>query len=105
MDRRASPEEIARVGVTVYVPPALRTLTDGQDEVHIEAEDVATLLDRLNSAFPGFRLRVVDEAGRARPYVNVFVNEELVRGPLGEARLSPGDSVHVLPSVAGGSRG
>lgn len=105
MARRASPEEIARLGVTVYVPPALRTLTEGQDEVHIEAENVAVLLERLNVAFPGIRQRVVDETGRARPYVNVFVNEELVRGPLDEARLGPGDSVHLLPSVAGGLRG
>lgn len=105
MDRRLSPEEIARLGVTVYVPPALRTLTEGQDEVHIEAENVAVLLERLNTAFPGIRQRVVDERGRARPYVNVFINEELVRGPLDEARLAPGDAVHLLPSVAGGSHG
>ncbi len=105
MDRRASPEEIARLGVTVHVPPALRTYTDGQDEVHLEAQDVASLLERLDVAFPGFRQRVVDETGRARPYVNVFVNEEMVRGPLAQIRLSPGDSVHILPSVAGGSNG
>jgi molybdopterin synthase sulfur carrier subunit len=105
MDRRASPEEIARLGVTVYVPPALRTYTAGQDEVHVEADDVASLLERLNAAFPGIRTRVVDETGHARPYVNVFVNEELVRGPLADARLSSGDSVHLLPSVAGGLRG
>ncbi len=102
MDRRASPEEIARLGVTVHVPPALRTFTEGQDEVHIEAENVAVLLERLNAAFPGIRQRVVDETGRARPYVNVFINAELVRGPLDRARLGPGDSVHLLPSVAGG---
>jgi sulfur-carrier protein len=102
MDRRASPEEIARLGITVHVPPALRTYTDGQDEVHVEADDAAALLVRLDVAFPGIRQRIVDEMGRARPYVNVFVNEEQVRGPLAQVRLLPGDSVHILPSVAGG---
>ena len=102
MDRRASPEEVARLGVTVHVPPALRTYTDGQDEVCLEAADVDTLLRALDDAFPGIRARVVDEVGRTRPYVNVFVNEELIRGPLSGARLTPGDAVHLLPSVAGG---
>lgn len=105
MDRRPSPEEIARPGVTVYVPPALRTFTDGQEEVHLEAGDVDALLKGLDDAFPGIRERVVDETGRPRPYVNVFVNEELVRDSLARVRLSPGDSVHILPSVAGGSSG
>ena len=105
MDRRRSLGEVAQVGITVHVPPALRTYTDGQDEVFLEASDVAALLRALDTAFPGFRDRVVDEAGKPRPYVNVFVNEELVRGPFAEVRLSPGDAVHILPSVAGGSIG
>ncbi len=103
MDRRPSPEEVARLGVTVYVPPALRTLADGQDEVHTEADDLAALLAALDTAFPGFRGRIVDERGRRRPYVNIFLNEELVRGPLETVRLARGDAVHILPSVAGGS--
>ncbi len=105
MDRRASPEEVARLGITVHIPPALRSLTDGQDEVCLEAADVAALLWALEAAFPGIRARIMDEAGRQRPYVNVFVNEELVRGPLERAALGRGDTVHILPSVAGGSIG
>ncbi len=105
MDRQASPEEIARLGITVHVPPALRAFTQGQDEVHIEADDVENLLHQLDASFPGIRGRVVDETGRTRPYVNVFVNEELVRGSLRAVRLAPGDTVHFLPSVAGGSFG
>ena len=73
--------------------------------MYLEARDVAALLRALDDAFPGLRDRVVNEAGRPRPYVNVFVNEELVRAPLAEVRLAPGDEVHILPSVAGGSSG
>lgn len=105
MDRRVPQEAVARLGVTVHVPPALRTYTHGQDEVLLEAPDVAALLQALDSAFPGFRDRIVDEAGRPRPYVNVFVNENLVREAFSQVRLSPGDAVHILPSVAGGSIG
>ncbi|TLZ83474.1 MAG: MoaD/ThiS family protein [Methanobacteriota archaeon] len=97
-----SPREIARAGVLVRIPPALRSYTDGQDEVVLEASDVAAMLRALDVNFPGIRDRVVDEAGRRRPYVNVFVNEELIRASLPEANLNPGDVVHILPSVAGG---
>ncbi len=105
MDRRVPSEAIRRLGVTVHVPPTLRSYTDGQDEVCVEAADLASLLKALDAAFPGFRERVIDEAGKPRPYVNVFVNDELVRGPFSDTRLAPGDAVHILPSVAGGSVG
>ncbi len=105
MESRVPPEELARAGVKVHIPPALRTLTDGQDEVLMEAGDAATLLRELDRAFPGIRGRVLDETGRTRPYVNVFVNEELVRGPLDKVPLAAGDAVFILPSVAGGCIG
>lgn len=102
MASRLSPEEIAGAGVLVRIPPALRSYTDGQDEVVLEAPDIARLLEALDGAFPGIRDRVVDETGRRRQYVNIFVNEDLVWADLPEARLKPGDVVHILPSVAGG---
>ncbi len=105
MDSRIPPEQLTRLGVTVHIPPTLRTYTSGQDEVVLEGLDLATLLHRLDDAFPGIRQRVVDETGAPRPYVNLFVNEELVREPLLRVRLTSGDVVHILPSVAGGSFG
>ena len=105
MESRVSPEALARFGITVHIPPTLRTYTNGQDEVVLEAADLATLLRRLDAAFPGIRERIVNETGAPRPYVNVFVNDELMREPLPQVRLSSGDSVHILPSVAGGSLG
>jgi len=99
---RVSPEDITRTGVLVRIPPALRSYTDGQDEVVLEAADVGAVLRGLDAAFPGIRDRVVDEAGRRRPYVNVFLNEELVLAALPDVTLKPGDVLHILPSVAGG---
>jgi len=95
-------DDIVRSGILVRIPPALRNYTDGQDEVVVEASDVARLLESLDHAFPGIRDRVVDEAGQRRQYVNLFVNEELVSSALPTVGLRPGDVVHILPSVAGG---
>ncbi len=89
-------------GVLVRIPPALRDLTSGRDEVLLVADDLSALLDQLDATFPGFRDRIADETGQLRRYVNVFVNDELPRGSLSETRLAPGDTVHILPSVAGG---
>jgi len=97
-----SADEILRAGVLVRIPPALRSYTHGQDEVVLEAGDLERVLNVLESSFPGIRTRVLDEAGGRRPYVNLFVNEELVGSALGEIALKPGDVVHILPSVAGG---
>ncbi len=102
MTSPASPREIARAGILVRIPAALRSYTDGQDEIVVEGPDVAAVLHLLDQAFPGIRDRVVDETGRRRPYVNFFVNEELVVASLPAAKLRPGDVVHILPSVAGG---
>ncbi len=105
MESRPSPEELARSGVTVRIPPALRSFTEGQDEVLVDAQDAAALLRRLDDAFPGIRVRIVDETGKVRPHVNVFVNGELARGSLEHVGLAAGDSVFILPSVAGGLHG
>lgn len=68
----------------------------------MEANDVESLLVGLDEAFPGIRDRIVDETGRLRPYVNVFVNDDLRRDVPRDIALRGGDVVHILPSVAGG---
>ena len=86
----------------VRIPPALRSYTSGEDEIVLDVADLPGILRALEASFPGIRDRVVDEAGHRRPYVNVFVNEDLVREDLSSVALKPGDIVHILPSVAGG---
>jgi sulfur-carrier protein len=102
---RVPAEEIERSGITVRIPSALRTYTRGQEEVVLDAASLDSLLARLEDAFPGIRSRIVDETGRLRQYVNLFVNDDLVRDPLPTVRLAAGDAVFILPSIAGGSHG
>jgi len=102
---RVSEGELRRSGVLVCLPSTLRALAENQEEVLLEASNAAILLHRLDETFPGIRDRVVDETGRLRPFVNLFVNEDLVRAPLSEVSLKAGDVVHILPSVAGGIYG
>ncbi|HLE54012.1 MAG TPA: MoaD/ThiS family protein [Thermoplasmata archaeon] len=105
MESRVPSEDLARSGVLVRIPSALLSFTGGQDEILLDAADLASVLARLDEAFPGIGDRIVDEAGQLRQFVNVFVNAELIRAPPGRVALAPGDEVHILPSVAGGSLG
>ena len=89
--------------VTVHVPTPLRKLTGNQAEVQIQAGSVAELVDSLEGSHAGIKERLVDEEGEIRRYVNIYVNEEDVRFLDGkETVLKDGDSVSIVPAIAGG---
>ena len=94
------------MSVTVRVPTILRTYTGGAAEVTVEPGDGATLqgvLDALEADHPGIRARVLDDDGKLRRFVNVYVGDEDVRFAQGlETPVASGTSVSVIPAVAGG---
>ena len=90
--------------VRVKVPTLLRKLVDGQAVV--EADGGTTLrevLATIEERYPGFTERIVTGGGELHRFVNVYVNEEDVRylGQL-DAEVGEGDTVSILPAVAGG---
>jgi molybdopterin synthase sulfur carrier subunit len=89
--------------VKVQIPAPLRGLTAGAAEVEVDASNVQGLIDALEGKYKGVKSRLCDEDGRLRSYVRVFVNGEDARG-LGDAKapLKPGDSVSIVPAIAGG---
>ena len=91
------------MAVTVRVPTTLRVLTAGASEVAVEGGSLADVLDALESTHPGFRDRILDEAGELRRFVNVFVSDDDVRflDGLGTA-VADGTTVSIVPAVAGG---
>ena len=93
------------MSVTVRVPTILRTYTGGAAEVSVEGDDLtlAGLLDALEADHPGIRARVLDDDGKLRRFVNIYVGDEDVRFSDGLATPVPaGSSVSVIPAVAGG---
>jgi molybdopterin synthase sulfur carrier subunit len=90
------------MAIEVRIPTILRTYTGGEKAVPGEGATLAAVLVDLDTRHPGLRERIVDEKGLRR-FVNVYVNDEDVRFMGGlETPLSDGDSVTVLPAVAGG---
>jgi molybdopterin converting factor small subunit len=91
------------VSVTVRVPTILRPLTNGEAEVSVEGGTLAEVLDALEADHTGIRARVLDEEGKLRRFVNVYVNDDDVRFAEGLATATPdGSSVSIIPAVAGG---
>jgi len=91
------------VPVTVRVPTQLRALTGGAGEVSVAGATVGEALRALDAAHPGLGERVFDGDGRLRRFVNVFVAEEDIRFTDGlETPVSEGETVSIVPAVAGG---
>jgi molybdopterin synthase sulfur carrier subunit len=89
--------------VTVRIPSVLRNLTAGAETVSVDAGNVDQMLAALDAAHPGVKARLCDDAGKLRKFVNVFVGEEDIRFLDGPATtLKDGDSVDIVPAIAGG---
>ena len=98
------PRGPSSMSVTVRVPTTLRTLTAGQSEIAVEGGTVAEVLDNLESAHPGFKDRLLDDAGALRRFVNLYVADDDVRFRDGLAtEVADGDTVSIIPAVAGGA--
>ena len=91
------------MSVTVRVPTQLRPLTGGQGEIEVEGATVGEALKALDAAHPGLAERLFDDGGALRRFVNVFLADEDVRFLDGlETPVSAGQTVSIVPAVAGG---
>ena len=90
--------------IEVKIPTILRTYTGGAKSVDASGATLSALLDDLDANHPGLKGRLITDDGGLHRFVNVYVNDEDVRftGSLATA-LKDGDSVTILPAVAGGS--
>ncbi|WFB86876.1 MULTISPECIES: MoaD/ThiS family protein [Streptomyces] len=94
------------MAIEVRIPTILRQYTDGQKAVEGSGDTLANLFADLETRHTGIRARLVDEdkGDQLRRFVNVYLNDEDVRFLDGiETKLSDGDSITILPAVAGGA--
>src|SRR5437867_12858082 len=90
--------------VRVIIPTALRQYAANHDAVEVEAASVEQALGDLVSQFDQLRRHLYAEDGRLRNFVNVYVNEEDIRYLQKDATpLKSGDTISIVPSIAGGS--
>ena len=92
------------MAVTVRLPGALRDATGGQTKLEASGRTLADIIADVDRRHPGFRGRIVDENGRLRSYVNVYIGEDDARTKGGtDAPVPDGSEVMVIPAMAGGA--
>ncbi len=92
--------------VNVKIPTPLRPFTQGRDVVSVSGSTIREVIENLESAHRGIRERICDADGRIRDYVRVFLNDEDIRFlEAADTKVKPGDTVTILPAIAGGGSG
>lgn len=88
--------------IEVRIPTILRPYTQDQKAVSAEGVTLSAVITNLDSNYAGLGERLL-ENGALRRFINVYINDEDVRflGGL-EAPIKDGDSITILPAVAGG---
>jgi molybdopterin synthase sulfur carrier subunit len=91
------------MSVEVRIPTVFRKFTDGKDVVELEPGTVADLIDQLETRYPGMKQQLMTDDGNLHRFVNVYVNDEDARYlEQLDTPVAEGDTVSLLPSVAGG---
>lgn len=85
---------------TVNVASPLRSYTSGAPTVSAKGKTVEEVLADLERRFPGMRFRMIDEQGRIRQHIRIFVNTQGV-GDL-SANVASTDVVHLICALSGG---
>jgi sulfur-carrier protein len=89
--------------VSVRIPTILRSYTGGAAEVPAPAGTLREVLAGLDGSYPGITARILDDTGKIRRFVNVYVGDEDVRLAQGlDTPVPAGIQVSVIPAVAGG---
>ncbi len=90
--------------IKVRIPTPLQKITNGKAEVECLAKNIAELVEVLEKDYPGIKERLSD-GGKIRRFINIYVNEEDIRFVnKEETTLKDGDSVSIVPAIAGGRR-
>ena len=102
MTARASADGSRPAAATVRVRFAalLHSYTGGESLVEASGGTVGAVLDDLDRRYPGIAFRVIDEQGRVRTHMRVFVGEEAARDR--ESAVPPGTEIYIVGALSGG---
>ena len=92
--------------MTIFIPTPLRGYAGGKDEVEVAGATISEALDSLTQSHPDLRRHLFTNEGKVRSFVNLYLNDEDVRylPAKEESKISAGDTLSIIPSIAGGVR-
>jgi molybdopterin converting factor small subunit len=87
----------------VLIPTPLRQFAAQKDSVEVSGATAGEVLTALTTQYPDLRKNLFNDEGKLRSFVNVYVNDEDIRYLRKEATpIAAGDTVSIVPSIAGG---
>ena len=93
------------MAVKVMIPTPLREYAGKQESVEVQAKTVAEALAALTGTFGELKKHLFSDDGRLRSFVNVYVNDEDIRYlQKDQTQVREGDTISIVPSIAGGAR-
>jgi molybdopterin converting factor small subunit len=92
------------MAVKVIIPTPLRAYADKQESVEVEASTVGQALGALTTKHSDLKKHLYSNDGKLRSFVNVYVNDEDIRYlQKDQTAVKPGDTISIVPSIAGGA--
>jgi adenylyltransferase/sulfurtransferase len=92
------------MAISILIPTALRNFTAGSDTVSVEASTVNEALNSLVDKHPDLKKHLYNEEGELRHFVNIYLNDEDIRYiEKGATTVEDGDTISIVPSIAGGA--
>ena len=89
--------------VVLRVPATLAQFSGGERVLSVSGGTVDEALGDATTRHPLLRVQLLDERGRVREHLHLFLNDTDVRRDLDTA-LREGDELTVLRAMSGGSR-
>jgi len=92
------------MAVKVIIPTPLRAYAGKQESVEVQAATVAEALSAVTAKFGDLKRHLFADDGKLRSFVNIYVNDEDIRYLQNDqTSLKLGDTVSIVPSIAGGA--
>tara|TARA_Y100000310_G_C20491866_1_gene719649 strand:+ start:533 stop:802 length:270 start_codon:yes stop_codon:yes gene_type:complete len=86
----------------VKIPTPLRRFTNEEGEVQVDGNNIIELIENLEKNYPGMKKRLLDEEGKVRKFINIYVGDEDIRFLQKEETKIDGKDINIVPSIAGG---
>ena len=89
---------------TVIIPTPLRKFTNNTARLQVSAGTIQDTVNELTLNFPDLKKHLLDEGGKIRSYVNVFIGNDDIRDLQQENTAVKHDTViSIIPAIAGGA--
>jgi adenylyltransferase/sulfurtransferase len=91
------------MAVTVLIPAALRTFTERQSEIEVQADTVGTAIKMVTEKYPDIKKHLYKGENELRDFINIFLGEENIKNKNGlDTKITDGDTIMLVPAIAGG---